>query len=726
MRAAFLRPTEAFLMLSMYSMKLRMLALTGLCLVTTLACIVALDVYQGKVSSTAIRKQSSDLLERAARDQLIGNGKAQQARIEKKFSDASLLAQQVALQMGTLREQFAEGRISADNLRRDMLNSIHHAINANPAFLGLYVAFEPGQTGGDDQVFKGQAAFGSNEIGRFSTYYSRYGSNRFELAALDEKAINGDQPNASGQPMNYWYSCSKNTLKPCITAPYFDTLNGQTEGLVSLAVPYLEKGKYVGVLVVDLSLNDLQEQSEKLARDIYDGHAAVSIVSDLGIVAANSASASSAGKPAAQVWPENGARLQAETFAAGIAATRDRTNFQLLLPFSPITGSAPWAVKIDVPWDTLMAPSEKLADELDAHRSSGVWQIILFGALLGTAGLLLSAVVIHKSLQPLQAITLMIKDIASGDGDLTKRINYQQPNELGELSGWFNRFLEKLHPLIKEIQVTARQTREAATHACSIAQESRARLNEQANEVDQVATASTEMAATAQEVARTTTSAADVAQSSHLAGSQADRIIVSASQTIHRLSNGMGQNMAQVKALADSSTKISSVLEVIRGIAEQTNLLALNAAIEAARAGEAGRGFAVVADEVRTLARRTQDSVTESQLVIEALQQNTSNVVAAMSESHSLTGTTVEEFAKVGDALRQMSIGVGRINDMTLQIATATEEQSNVADEVSANVSNIRDFTQRLAVNGQALETVSLHLDQLSKALEEKVDHFKV
>lgn len=125
----------------------------------------------------------------------------------------------------------------------------------------------------------------------------------------------------------------------------------------------------------------------------------------------------------------------------GISAARERDNFQLLLPFSPIDGSAPWAVKIDVPWETLMAPANKLADQLDAWRRSGMWQIIMFGALLGILALLLSAVVIHKSLQPLKTITLMIKEIGSGDGDLTKRVNYRQPNELGDLSACFNRFL---------------------------------------------------------------------------------------------------------------------------------------------------------------------------------------------------------------------------------------------------------------------------------------------
>lgn len=711
---------------SIYSIKFRMLALTGLCLLTMLASVIAINLYQGKISSKEIRKQSAELLEIAARDQLIGTGKAQQLRIEHKFSNANQMAQLVALQMSTLRDQYAEGSINAENLRRNMVKSIHQAIVSNPAFLGLYVAFEPGQAGGEDLDFKGKAEFGSNETGRFSTYYSRYGSIDFELTALDEKAINGDQLNTSGQPMNYWYSCSKSTLKPCITAPYFDTLNGHTEGLVSLALPYMEKGKYIGVLVVDLSLNDLQEQSVELARGIYNGHSTVSVVSDTGIIAANSASAKTMGKPASEIWPDYGARLERGTFESGVVLAREQDNYQLSLPFSPIENSAPWAVKIDVPWDTLMAPSEKLADQLDTRRHLSTWHMLVSASVLGAFGLALCALVIHKSLRPLHLITQMIKDIASGDGDLTRRINYYQPNELGELSNGFNRFLDQLHHLIKEIHAATGQTREATQHAATIAHATRSQLRAQASEVDHIATASNEMAATAQEMARNTGYAADSAQDSHRAGSRADQIIISASQTIQKLSLGMAQNMSEVRTLADSSTEISSVLEVIRGIAEQTNLLALNAAIEAARAGEAGRGFAVVADEVRTLARRTQESVARSQFVIETLQHNTDNVVAAMSVSHALTSTTVEEFAKVGHALGQMSVGVEKISDLTLQIATATEEQSNVADEVSTNVSNIRDFTRTLAQNAEILETVSVRLDQLAKILEQKVGHFKI
>lgn len=187
----------------------------------------------------------------------------------------------------------------------------------------------------------------------------------------------------------------------------------------------------------------------------------------------------------------------------------------------------------------------------------------------------------------------------------------------------------------------------------------------------------------------------------------------------------MTGTMAQVKNLATSSSQISSVLEVIRSIAEQTNLLALNAAIEAARAGEAGRGFAVVADEVRTLAKRTQDSVIESQKVIESLLEDTDTVVGAMQDSHELTQVSVVEVGKVVESLQNITNAIGQINEMNLQIATATEEQSAVAEEVNLNVNNIRDLTQALSVSGNESAQINSELDQLAQTLSGKVQQFR-
>ncbi|MFK9079455.1 methyl-accepting chemotaxis protein [Pseudomonas neuropathica] len=234
------------------------------------------------------------------------------------------------------------------------------------------------------------------------------------------------------------------------------------------------------------------------------------------------------------------------------------------------------------------------------------------------------------------------------------------------------------------------------------------------------------MAATAHEVARSTASAAQAAQDTDQAASRARTEVDRATLTIEALASEMNDSMVRVESLASSSAKISDVLDVIRSIAEQTNLLALNAAIEAARAGEAGRGFAVVADEVRSLARRTQESVIESQQVIELLQDNTRTVVSAMRSSQDLTTLSVEEVRKAVDSLQEISDAVGLINEMNVQIATATEEQSAVAEEINANVNAIRDLSQTLSEGGLQSSELSESLDGLANDLTYKTQQFRV
>ena len=184
--------------------------------------------------------------------------------------------------------------------------------------------------------------------------------------------------------------------------------------------------------------------------------------------------------------------------------------------------------------------------------------------------------------------------------------------------------------------------------------------------------------------------------------------------------------MAQVEGLATNSAQIGSVLEVIRGIAEQTNLLALNAAIEAARAGEAGRGFAVVADEVRNLARRTQESVEETRLVIEQLQSGTTDVVGAMGNSYRQAQSSVEQVGEAVTALRQIGAAVTVISDMNLQIASAAEEQSAVAEEINSNVATIRDVTESLSEQANESARVSQALNSLANQQQGLMDQFRV
>jgi methyl-accepting chemotaxis protein len=320
----------------------------------------------------------------------------------------------------------------------------------------------------------------------------------------------------------------------------------------------------------------------------------------------------------------------------------------------------------------------------------------------------------------------MLKDIASGEGDLTRRLAYAKQDELGELTGWFNRFLDKLQPIISDVKNSVQDARSTADQSSAIANQTSAGMQQQYREVDQVATAFHEMSATAQDVARSAAQAAEAARGADQATREGLGVIDTTTLSIEHLASEMTTAMREVEGLASSSDKIGSVLEVIRSIAEQTNLLALNAAIEAARAGEAGRGFAVVADEVRNLAKRTQDSVEEIRQVIEGLQSGTREVVNSMHSSHRQAQGSVTQVEMAVAALQRIGEAVGVITDMNLQIASAAEEQSSVADEINRNISSIRDVTE--AISSQAAESaqVSQALNSLANHQQKLMDQFRV
>ncbi|WP_409301049.1 methyl-accepting chemotaxis protein [Pseudomonas sp. KCJK8993] len=251
-------------------------------------------------------------------------------------------------------------------------------------------------------------------------------------------------------------------------------------------------------------------------------------------------------------------------------------------------------------------------------------------------------------------------------------------------------------------------------------------MEQQYRQVDQVATASHEMSATAQDVARSAAQAAQAARDADQATQQGLTVIDRTTRAIDLLATDMSTAMGQVEGLASDSEQIGSVLEVIRAIAEQTNLLALNAAIEAARAGEAGRGFAVVADEVRNLAQRTQESVEETRQVIEQLQNGTRDVVASMGNNHRQAQGSVEQVEQAVTALRQIGAAVTVISDMNLQIASAAEQQSAVAEEINSNVATIRDVTESLSEQANESARVSQSLNSLANQQQGLMDQFRV
>jgi methyl-accepting chemotaxis protein len=283
-----------------------------------------------------------------------------------------------------------------------------------------------------------------------------------------------------------------------------------------------------------------------------------------------------------------------------------------------------------------------------------------------------------------------------------------------------------MNALVSQVISAAGQVGSSAEQTAATMSQSNAGIQQQNSEIDQVATAIEEMSATVQEVARNAAAAAEAADRANSASGNGNRVVSDVGNSIQSLSNEVNQATAIIRELESESDNIGTVLDVIRGIAEQTNLLALNAAIEAARAGEQGRGFAVVADEVRTLASRTQQSTEEIHGMIDRLQQGARNAVNAMQSGQEKSEDSVRKSAEAHAALQSIETAVGEINDMNAQIASAAEEQSAVAEEINRNVVAIRDISSHTTAGLQQTVGSSQALLQVARQLQSLVNEFKV
>ena len=328
--------------------------------------------------------------------------------------------------------------------------------------------------------------------------------------------------------------------------------------------------------------------------------------------------------------------------------------------------------------------------------------------------------------RPLNNVSQALAQIANGSGDLTQRIHVENKDEVGELANNFNTFVESLQQLIQHIRLQSQQLTEGSEQSTNRANNSVKELNLQQQEITMVATAVTEMASATREIASHAEQTAEAAQNSSSSTQKGHSLVIETKASINNLVNEVNEASMVISELQQHSQEINTVLATIQGIAEQTNLLALNAAIEAARAGEQGRGFAVVADEVRVLSQRTHTSTEEIKSTIDILQQTTSRAVNLMKSSSDLANSSVEDADRATLALEEISSSVTLISDMATQIATAAEEQTHVTGEITQNVTSIKDVTDLLVIDSTDSLTQSHSLKEQAVNLSEKVATFKL
>jgi methyl-accepting chemotaxis protein len=374
----------------------------------------------------------------------------------------------------------------------------------------------------------------------------------------------------------------------------------------------------------------------------------------------------------------------------------------------------------------LRARVSATSDELVSQVSSTntlVGTMLVIGMVLGVA---IAWGILKIIIAPLQTALDAMANIVGGEGDLTRRLDDSNKDEIGKLAHGFNLFASMVHHIIKEISGYTQQVNNSADRLTVITEETSRGADRQQLQTDEVVAAVNELAATGQEVASNTTAAADAAQHADDASAEGRAVVGKTIDAIDSLANEVMRAGEVINRLEADSEAIGGVLDVIRGIAEQTNLLALNAAIEAARAGEQGRGFAVVADEVRTLASRTQESTSEIQTMIERLQTGSQEAVKVMAKSKKDADATVEQAAHAGTSLQTIAEAVAVINDMNVQIATAAEEQNAVAENINQSVVSISEITEQTAAGAQQTASASNELNELAEHLSGLVGQFKV
>ncbi|MEZ9198223.1 methyl-accepting chemotaxis protein [Shewanella sp. 10N.286.54.B9] len=601
--------------------------------------------------------------------------------------------------------------ISISQLIEETTNTITHRINETSTATSNFIATNI-QMGSNLLLANESLISKSVDVEREMLLTLRAGGFMSVYAGLDNgDVVYGNQdevwPSDYDPTTRPWFQQAKRSQQLIFTDPYLDF-----DGSIVVTMAKAFSGANSGVVAADMTVDGITEQVEQLV--VSNNGFAFLIDGSNKILAVNDHQ--QLFKPATELNPYFNSHNVEQARRSGALLTLNWRGDQhdKLVQLTAIPGTD---------WTLGIVEDEQLAY---AGVQKQITRVLVIMSGLFIVILALATLALNRMFAPLQKLTLALEDLSKGQGDLTQRFEVKQADEIGTLSLHMNAFLHSLQQMVAALVNNAHELTKQANDSSTLVGMTSAQIDSQHQDIDQIATAIHEMSATAGEVANHAESTASAASVSAENCQQGQQIIRESNSSINQLSQQLNQASNVIIELEQNTTEINLVLATIQSIAEQTNLLALNAAIEAARAGEQGRGFAVVADEVRVLSHRTQDSTEEIRNMIITLQKNSQLAVSNMKTSTNIVVESVDNSEKALDNLERLTLSITEISDMATQIAGAAEEQRAVSEDISRNTEAVREVSNLLTTQTNSVASNADELLAIAAELNDRVAKFKV